>query len=926
MRYNWIKQNDGSLKPRSVKQFALPGSEFHNSDIYSFKIEHMILKIKPDFSKILLRDCIQCIKITVLRNLSNIVLDIHELKITKIESSSNRILRFTDLSNHKLNIEFADIIEVGKVIDLTIFYSAGYVQTSEGGNYETPRNGFHFITKNNTENQKIAYQAWTQGEATEASYWFPCLDSPQMKFTLEIEVTAPKEYLVISNGKLESKIDKEVETIWRYNQKTPLAAYLVSVVIGKFNIFESNYTDLPLFYYWPEVSKDYDPLLTFAETHNMISFLEDFFDIPYPFQKYAQTAVDNFEFGGMENTSCTTITRNVFHDDSISVDYHNDILLIIHELAHQWFGNLVTCKDWPHIWLNEGFATYCELLYLENSRGKDEFHFNLIKYTDSYFEEADDEYVRPIVTKLYKHPDELFDAHAYEKSSIIIHMLRSHLGEANFKESIKEYLHSYQHGTAETYDLLNIIEQVSGVEMHLFFDQWIFRAGHPEISIEYEVQSGDYSKSNTIEKKILIIKVIQKFDESDNKNHGIPYKFPLEIVIRHVDEKGTKNQLHHVMQVDSKDTESKIEIPDDATITSVSIDPYFKLLKKINNIKVLNETADFKIKDLIVSQMKNGETVIDRINATRLLRNFYDEEVVAALAETIEKDFFYGVRVEAANTLGSYFDKNNFDKSNKSYQILFSILSNLTLFEKFHPQVKRAIVRNIGKFERQESIDLLEELLKVPRENIFVISAAATALGKSGRSSLVQTHIKKKIISTLSELVNNSNTFQSVLATGALEGIQEYSNEKDVEIYLQCIQVLLDGTQESNDYLIISKATGSLGKFLRSKLHKNNINVGRVQDKVRERLVQLLKSDRRRIKINACEALSHECAKFLDLPDTNTIVTMQTLMEVARTDIDGFVRRKAEVSANVVKDWIADWVKEPLLINPDESNKKRIKV
>lgn len=925
MKYRYVKQNSDDLpKSGSIKQFNLPGSKFHYSNIYSFKIEHMTLKINPDFSNMLLRDCLQNIKIISLRRIASIVLDIYELKIIKVESSTHRISRFVEQSIGKLVIDFSDFIKEGELIDLSIIYSAGHVKASEGEKIVTPRNGFHFISNNNIDEPNAVYQAWTQGEATEARYWFPCVDSPQMKFTLEIEITTSNEYLAIANGLLESKKEENGKIIWKYSQKIPLAAYLVSVVIGKFTVMESKYNKVPLSYCWPvDTKKNIDPMLTFVETPSMISFLEDYFEIPYPFQKYAQTAVDNFEFGGMENTSCTTITRNVFHDDTIVVDYHNDILLIIHELAHQWFGNLVTCKNWPHIWLNEGFATYCELLYWEKSRGKDEFHFNLIKYADIYFEEAEDEYIRPIVTNLYKHPDDLFDAHSYEKASIIVHMIRRQLGETDFRESVKKYLQTYQQGSAETLDLLKVFEQVAGAELHSFFDQWVFKSGHPEIAVEYGLELEDHYKNSESKVKTLKIKVIQKTDRIENENNRLHYKFPLEFLIRYTDEKGSNNQKQHIIEVDGTDTEAKIEFPAEATFSSISIDPSFKILKKIKSVKVLNESTDFKIKDLVSSQVKNGETVIERIDATRLLRDLYSEETVFALKETLYNDSFYGVSVEAANTLGSFYDKNDFDKSNMAYQALLSIFRDTSVYQRLRPEVKRAIVKNIGNFERPESINLLEELLVSDTgENIFVMSAAATAIGKSAKSSHVPIKTKKKIISQLMDIVETSNTFQSVFATGALEGIREFNEEKDEEIYLQCIQILLESTKESKDYFVISKAVTCLGKFLRSKIHQNSVNVQQVQVKVLDRLKELLKSDRRRIKINACEALSDENAKFLDLPDTHTLGTLQALMEIAKSDIDGFVRRQAEVCANSIKEWISDWSKKPLIIDNGENNKE----
>ena len=173
-----------------------------------------------------------------------------------------------------------------------------------------------------------------------------------------------KEYIVISNGILKSKVNENEIIIWKYIEKNPLPSYLVSIVIGKFSQYVSKYSDFPSTITGQKKSRKKDAMLTFSETPQMVEFFEEYFETKYPFQKYSQTAVDNFEFGGMENTTCTTLTRRVLHDKTTTKDYRNDIFLVVHELAHQWFGDMVTCKDWPHIWLNEGFATYCESIIL----------------------------------------------------------------------------------------------------------------------------------------------------------------------------------------------------------------------------------------------------------------------------------------------------------------------------------------------------------------------------------------------------------------------------------------------------------------------------------------------------------------------------------------------------------------------------------
>ena len=340
------------------KRFIFPGSKIHAIPFISYTIEHMSLKIKPDLVNKTLTDCEQQITIRAFKDLSEIVLDISDLKVTNVDSQSINISKFSCVGNKQVVIKFSEQFRAGSTIHIDISYSAGLTMIDGKEKFSSPKTGFYFIAKADHNKQSPSYQAWTQGEAAESRYWFPSIDTPQVKFTLDIEISAPHGYTVISNGILQSKVMKDKFIIWNYVEKKPLPSYLVSVVIGTFSQYEAKYRDVSLNYYWPEEIKEEDAMLTFSETPQMLKFFEEYFGTNYPFQKYSQTAVDNFEFGGMENTTCTTLTRRVLHDKPVSKDYRNDIFLVIHELAHQWFGDMVTCKDWPHIWLNEGFATY----------------------------------------------------------------------------------------------------------------------------------------------------------------------------------------------------------------------------------------------------------------------------------------------------------------------------------------------------------------------------------------------------------------------------------------------------------------------------------------------------------------------------------------------------------------------------------------
>jgi aminopeptidase N len=885
----------------------------------------MSLRIIPDFQNIVLSDCIQILRIKLLRDTSKVELDIAELKILNVTSPSLKISGY-EVENQKiLSINLAQVAKEGSSADICIKYSAGFFKKNDdehvagGLDIGPPKTGFHFIVNKNTDNIPVAYQAWTQGETTEAKYWFPCIDSPNAKFCLDIEITAPVEYSVISNGKLISKdVDNNIQkATWKYVETNPLPAYLVSVVIGRFSKIETLYQNVPLEYYWPEEIEEDNAMLTFSETPQMIEFFEKYFDTKYPFDKYSQVAVDNFEFGGMENLSCTTFTRRVLHDKKTSLDYKNDMLLIVHELAHQWFGDLVTCKGWPHIWLNEGFATYCESLYLENSKGIDEFHYSLIESTDMYFEEANEHYIRPIVTNLYKHPDDLFDAHAYEKAGFILHMLRNFLGEDNFKKSLKRYLDRYQNSSVSSNDLLQTFEDVSGIQVQTFFDQWLYRKGHPEIEIEYTLKR---SASQTNSDKIintLKVKVIQSQTHIDDQVFLPPYQFGLEMKIVVVDILGTKKETLHLMNISHWSSESSFEFDGKSSVYYVSIDPQFKILKNIKSIKINDESEDFQLKNILLNQLKYGDTIIERIQAARILKDVYSDDIIEILQDIILNDKFYGVGKEVTNTFGSYKDKNNFSKSDKAYQSLVSLTIGKGNFTGLNNHVKRAILKNIGSFERIDSIGLLESILKdATIDSDFIKSAAAIALGKSCRKASNQE--KKRISLILQEIINTSDSFQSIIATGALDGLVELSregNSDDKEIYLEVANFVLLNTLESRDYFIRAKSCMLLGKFLTSKIEPSDSEIVDVNQKVFYRLRDLLKDERRKIKMNACEALSDEDAKFTKFPEKFTFESMHILIEIARDDLDRFVRRKAETSANHIREWIHSWSSNPLSID-----------
>jgi aminopeptidase N len=779
------------MQEEAKKKFELPGSWAHYPPSLVVMVNHMRLEIEPDLQKQEIF-CRQELEITAIRDTDTVELDAAELAIKSV-SSSNKKLPFRAVGD-RLTIRLGKTLKEGDSQKLALAYSA------------KPRRGFYFVAPDRHYPNKRP-EAWTQGETTEARHWFPCIDHPQVKFSSEITVIVPVGFTAISNGRL-MKVEKDKKWKYSWREDNPHPSYLASVVVGKYvEINEGN-----LYHYVP-AEHAHDAKRTFDRTAEMVEFFEDYLGTKYPFAKYSQVCVQDFVYGGMENSSCTTLTQDTLHDKKAHADFTSDYL-VSHELAHQWFGDLVTCRDWQHVWLNEGFATYCEALYWEKSRGADEFLYYVMQNADDYLEEANTRYTRPIVTKVYKHPDELFDRHTYEKASCVLHMLRNKVGDAYFRRAIKTYLQRFANGTAETDDLRKVFELETGKSLQQFFDQWLYRAGHPDLKVEF-----------SLEGKIARIKVEQT-------QEGEPFSFPLEIRLGFA--KGDR-----LMSFAVSEKESVFQMPVEKEVEWFSVDPDFKVLK------TMSVRAP---KEMLIKQLQKGRTVAERASAAHALAVHSSDIVVDALQKTIITDF-WGVATEAAKSLGLIRTERAFEALKKSLKVL-------------QPKARRAVVRAIGEFRREETVDLLRPHLY--EESYFVESEVAMAIGKT-KSAAAMPLLRKAL---------ESSTFQNVVAQGAIAGLKEFADDREIA------SLLIEKSRYGNHHRIREAATFALGRFVDGN------------HAVVDHLKMLLTDKWFRVRINACRALA-EAAYAKAVPD---------LTRVAETDLDYRVRRIAEECINLIKD------------------------
>ena len=355
---------------------------------------------------------------------------------------------------------------------------------------------------------------WTQGETNTNSSWVPCYDYPNDKCTSETHTTVPAAWTVIGNGS-EGPVteDKAAHTrTYHWTMKQPHSTYLLSLAGGEMDVQKDEWRGVPLYYAVPKGKGNLIPG-SYGNTPDMLSWFSDNLGVKYAWPKYAQVAVFDFP-GGMENVSATTM--GVFLTDKRAGNYPSSSLNS-HELAHQWFGDLVTCKDWGDIWLNESFATFFEMFYTEHLDGAAAYEREVENNTQGYLRSAA-RAKRALSTNMYSDPDAMFESgHTYAKGGVILHMLRRELGDKLFFKGLGAYLEKFRYQPVETADLEGALSAYTKRDLKPFFDQWVRKPGHPVLDMTWTYDD---------DKKEVVATVKQMQNQGD----GTPlYSTPLTL-------------------------------------------------------------------------------------------------------------------------------------------------------------------------------------------------------------------------------------------------------------------------------------------------------------------------------------------------------------------------------------------------------------
>ena len=352
-------------------------------------------------------------------------------------------------------------LKPGKSYDLKVAYSA------------SPNKAVYFVgweDKNPGNNQ-----VWTQGQGKYSSHWVPSFDNMSEKAEFDLEITFRKGYEVIANGQLEGTEDLDSLKLWKYNMKKPMSSYLLAFAIGQYQKEEIvSASGIPiLLYTYKGAANRLEP--TYRYTAEMMDFLEEELAVPYPWQNYKQIPVRDFLYAGMENTG-TTIFSDSFLIDSLAYADKNYFDVNAHELAHQWFGNLVTEVSSKDHWLHEGFATYYALLAGKEILGDDYFYWKLFDSAEALKDHKEETLVDPGASSLT----------FYEKGAWALVMLRELVGDSAFKNGINRFLESFAFKNATIEDFLEIMQAESGADLKAFETNWLRSASFPiDLAKEY---------------------------------------------------------------------------------------------------------------------------------------------------------------------------------------------------------------------------------------------------------------------------------------------------------------------------------------------------------------------------------------------------------------------------------------------------------
>jgi aminopeptidase N len=564
---------------------------------------------------------------------------VYELNTQPVELSNTSFTYERD----SLKINLGRVFTSNEKFRLVIDYISKPNELKSGGSAAINSDkGLYFINPTGENPHKMP-QIWTQGETESNSVWFPTVDNPIEKMTQEIWMTVDDKYITLSNGSLiESKKNADGTRTDHWKLDQPHSPYLAMMAVGQFKkIVDEPWNGKEISYY---VEKEYEPhaKAIFGDTREMIEFFSTRLGVPYAWPKYSQIAVRDYVSGAMENTSATLHGDfSVYQTTRETIDGKKGNDVIAHELFHQWFGDLVTSESWSNLPLNESFATYGEYMWNEFKFGRDlADHHHLASRSGYIFSEGEVNLIR----FEYEGREDMFDNFSYNKGGQVLHMLRKAVGDDAFYASLKNYLQTNRHKTAEIHNLRLAFEETTGKDMNWFFNQWFLSPGRPKLKV---TKKYDAAKSE------IELTVVQY----QNFSNTPVYTLPIDIDI----------------YTDGAPQRTRILIDQVKQTFKIKCNTEPKLLNFDAERQLLCDLNYSKTKAEYIFQMNNAPLYEDRIEA---LANTEDEFADAAVYEMYKQAAVKDKSAFVRNRAIRKFENVSAERETEVKKLLISIYAN----------------------------------------------------------------------------------------------------------------------------------------------------------------------------------------------------------------------------------------------------------
>jgi aminopeptidase N len=652
--------------------------ELRTERIRSFDLHHIKINVEPDWKlKKVYGNCLN--KLTPLSDTMTVVeFDAVGFNINHIKDLNGTDQDFI-YNGEKIFIKLKDAVDVSDTLYFEIDYEC------------YPQRGLYFVYPTEL-NPELNYQIWTQGQAEDNRFWIATYDYPNDKATSEIFITVESKYKTLSNGYLSgSRTDGQKRTDhWIMDKSHP--TYLIMMAAGEFDIIDDHADNIPIQSYVAlndvETGK-----YSFRNTDRMMRFFNDIFGYKYPWNKYAQIVVDEFVYGGMENTTATVLNRRSLYSREIENDYTSDGL-ISHELAHQWWGDLTTCSNWDELWLNESFATFSTDLWWEEYHGRDEYDYKILLQSDEAISAQE---------RLGKFPifGGRITSNTYSKGAATLNTFRHLLGDDIFFRGLTIFLKQNEFQNVVTKDLIDAFnlaynenlssDKIANPEMsNWMFDQWIYKAGYPVFEVNY-----DYDGSS--KELVLNVKQVQKIDSITPI-----FKAPLKIKIKSKNENKEEiinvGKAHDVFRI-------KLSSPPEMVIFDHGN-------RIVDSLRFDKPKADWK------KQVTDSRDAIDRIMGVRGLNEYSShDDVLLLLKDLMLNDRYWGVKQEATYVIGR-------SKTESGRDILFKNYDQLK-----DSRIKRAVLRSVAFMENENDAEFVMDKIKNEKNN-YIVADGIETLGK----------------------------------------------------------------------------------------------------------------------------------------------------------------------------------------------------